>query len=115
MSSGVPDTIVYNKKPRAAAASKVRQNFLPNHGREFSPSNQVHFSIACGRKGAFLDPKATYLKFKVTTTSTNVDPAVTNKDLIIDGSAHSVINLLEVFMDPNSLKIQGNIQLLFQC
>ena len=90
MSSGVPNTIVYNEKPWAAAASKVRQNFRPISGRKFIPSNQVHFSIAIGRKGAFLDPKATYLKFKLTNTGgTNT--------LVVDGSAHSVINLLEVY------------------
>ena len=97
MSLGVPDTIVYIEKPRAATASKIRQNFLPINGREFSPSNQVHFSIACGRKEAFHVPKATYLKFKLTNTDLNADPAVTTKDLILDGSAHSVINLLEVY------------------
>ncbi len=100
MSSCVPYTIIYNEKPRAAVASKVRQNFLPLNGREFSPSNHVHFSIACGRKGAFLDPKATYLKFKLTNSTAGADAA---NNLIIDGSAHSVINLLEVY--------NGNTQL----
>ncbi len=98
MSSGVPNSIVYHEKPRAAAASKVRQNFLPINGREFGPSNQVHFSIACGRKGAFLDPKATYLKFKLTYT------AAAGNNLIIDGSAHSVINLLEVYYGSTQLE-----------
>ena len=97
MSLGVPDTIVYNEKPRASGASKIRQNFLPINERTFAPSNQVHFSIACGRKEAFHDPKATYLKFKLTNTDVNADPAVTTQDLIVDGSAHSVINLLEVY------------------
>ena len=101
MSSGVPDSIVYNEKPRAAAASKVRQNFLPINGREFGPSNQVHFSIACGRKGAFLDPKATYLKFKLTNTTAG---AAAGNNLIIDGSAHSVINLLEVYYGSTQLE-----------
>ncbi len=53
MSLGVPDNIVLSETPRAAAASKVRQNFLPINGRTFSPSNQVNFSLECGRKGAF--------------------------------------------------------------
>ena len=101
MSSGVPDSIVYNEKPRAAAASKVRQNFLPINGREFGPSNQVHFSIACGRKGDFLDPKATYLKFKLTNTTAG---AAAGNNLIIDGSAHSVINLLEVYYGSTQLE-----------
>ena len=97
MSSGVPDSIVYNEKPRAAAASKVRQNFLPINGREFTPSNQVHFSIACGRKGAFLDPKATYLKFKLTNTGGA-------NALVVDGSANSVIHLLEVYYGSTQLE-----------
>ena len=63
--NNVPDNLVYTEKPRAAVATKVRQNFLPIIKRTFSPSNQVILSIACGRKGAFLDPKATFLKFKL--------------------------------------------------
>jgi len=94
MSSSVPNTIVYNEKPRAAPASKVRQNFLPINGREFGLANQVHFSIEGGRKGAFLDPKAPYLKFKLTNTAAGADAA---NNLIVDGSTHSVINLLEVY------------------
>jgi hypothetical protein len=66
MSLGVPDTIVYNEKPRVPDASKIRQNFLPINGRTCASSNQVHFSISFGHKGAFLDPKATFLKFKLT-------------------------------------------------
>ncbi len=66
--ASVPNSIIYSGKPRTATASKVRHNFLPINGRQFSPANQVHFSIACGKKGAFLDPKAIYLKFKLTNT-----------------------------------------------
>ena len=95
MSSSVPDTIVYNDKPRASTASKVRQNFLPINGRNFRPSNQVHFSIACGRKGAFLDPKATFLKFRLVNKAASGEP---NSRLVVDGSAHSVINLLEIYI-----------------
>ena len=94
MSSGVPNTIVYNEKPRAAAASKLMQNFLPNNGREFRSSNQVHLSIACGRKGAFLDPKVMYLKYELTNTTAGAGAAT---NLSVDGSAQSVINLLEVY------------------
>ncbi len=110
MSSGVPDSIVYNEKPRAAAASKVRQNFLPINGREFSPSNHVHFSIVCGRKGAFLYPEATYLKFKLTNTTAG---AAAGNNLIVDGSAHSAINLLEVYYGNTQLEY-GNMHHLFQ-
>ncbi len=60
--TSVPYNLVFTEKPRAGAASKARQNFLPINARTFSPSNQVHFSIACGRKGAFLEPKATFVK-----------------------------------------------------
>jgi hypothetical protein len=101
MSSSFPDTIVYSEKPRAASASKVRQNFLPINGREFSPINQVHFSIACSRKGAFLDPKANYIKFKLTNTTAGAGVA---NNLIVDGSAHSVINLLEVYYGSHQLE-----------
>ena len=100
MSLGVPDSIVFNEKPRATAASKVRQNFLPINGRVFGPSSQVHFSLACGRKGAFLDPKATYLKFRLT----NKDAMVGGNNLALDYSAHSVIHLLETYYGSTQLE-----------
>ena len=101
MSLGVPDNIVFSEKPRAAAASKVRQNFLPINGRTFSPSNQVYFSINCGRRGAFLDPKATFLKFKLNNRAAN---GAANSAMVIDGSAHSVINLFEIYARSVQLK-----------
>ena len=100
MSLGVPDTIVFNEKPRATAASKVRQNFLPINGRAFGPSSQVHFSLACGRKGAFLDTKSTYLKFKLK----NKDATTGGTNLSLDHSAHSVINLLECYYGSTQLE-----------
>jgi len=94
--NGVPDTIVYSEKPRATAASRVRQNFQPINGREFSPSSQIHFSLACGRKGAFLDPRSVYLKFKLHNSGGTA--------LQIDYSAHSVIRLLEVYYGSTQLE-----------
>ena len=96
MSLGVPDTIVYNEKPRATAASKIRQTFLPINGRTFAGGDQVHFSLACGRKGAFLDPKATYLKF----TINNGDAT----QLDLDHSAHSAVQLLELYYGSTQLE-----------
>ena len=84
--TSVLDTLVYNnEKSRAVTASKARQNFLSINGRNFGPSNQVHFSIACGRKGAFLDPKATFLKFRLVNKAAS---GVANSGLVVDGSAH---------------------------
>ena len=99
MSLGVPDTIVYSEKPRATSASKVRQNFLPINGREFGPSSQIHFSLACGRRGAFLDPKATFLKFKLTNKDTTA-----GNTLLLDHSAHSAIELLECYYGSTQLE-----------
>ena len=96
MSLGVPDTIVFNPKPRATSASRIRQTFLPINGRSFAGGDQVHFSLACGRRGAFLDCKATYLKF----TITNSDATA----LALDHSAHSAIQLLEIYYGSTQLE-----------
>jgi hypothetical protein len=97
MSSCVLATIVYNEKPRAAAASKVRQQFLPINGREFSYGNKINFSIACGREWAFLYPKATYLKFKLTYIGDN-------NSLVVVDSANSAIHLREVYYGRTQLE-----------
>jgi len=87
MSLGAPYNIVFSENPRTIAASEICQNFLPiNNGRKFGPANQVHFSISCGSKGAFLDPKATFLKFKFVNEN-----ASGGNSMVIDGSVHYVI------------------------
>ena len=65
MSLNVPDSIVFAPKPAAASATKVRVSSLPINGRVFGPSSQVQFSLPCGRRGAYLDPRTTFLKFKL--------------------------------------------------
>ena len=99
MSLGVPDSIVFSEKPRATAASKVRQNFLPINGRVFKGGDQVHFNIACGRRGAFLDPKATFLKFQIRNKN-----AAGGANLVLDPSAHSAIHLLEAYYGSTQLE-----------
>ena len=94
---GLPDTAVFVPKTQAVTATKVRQNFLPINGRDFNPGNQIHFSLACGKRGAYLDPKATFLKFKLRNNDT-LD------SLVLDGSAHSVLNLLEVYYGSTQLE-----------
>jgi hypothetical protein len=98
--TSVPDNLIYTEKPRAAAASRIRQTFLPVNGRDFSGGNQVHFSLSSGKSGSFLDPKSSYLKFKLVNTTVGADAA---HDLILDGSAHSIINLLEVYYGSQQL------------
>ncbi len=55
----------------------------------------MHFTIECGKRGAVLDPKATYLKIKLNKKMR--PPLLHSNNLIVDVSAHSVINLLEVY------------------
>ena len=104
MSLGVPDSIVFHEKPRATAASKVRQNILPINGRVFGPSSQIHFSLPCGRKGAFLDPKATYLKFRLKSNEKTVANGGQGRNFSLDYSAHSAIHLLECYYGSTQLE-----------
>ena len=59
----------------------------------------MHFSLACGRKRAFLDSKATFLKFKLTNNS-----ASCGATLVIDGSVHSAIQLFELYYGSTQLE-----------
>ena len=99
MSLNVPDSIVFAPKPAAASATKVRVSSLPINGRVFGPSSQVQFSLPCGRLGAYLDPRTTFLKFKLVNNA-----ASTGHDLKLDHSAHSAIELLEVFYGSTNLE-----------
>ncbi len=70
---------------------------MPINGRDFNPGNQINFSLACGKRGAFHDPKATFLKFKLRNNDTTIS-------LVLDGSAHSVFQLLEVYYGSTQLE-----------
>ena len=94
---GLPDTAVFIPKTQAVTATKIRQIFLPINGRDFNPGNQIHFSLACGKRGAFLGPKATFLKFKLRNN-------YTTESLVIDGSAHNVFHLLEIYYRSSQLE-----------
>jgi hypothetical protein len=91
---GLPDTVVFIPKTPTVTATKVRQTFLPINGRDFHPGNQIRVSLVCGKRGAFLYPKTNFLKFKLRNNGTL-------ESLVLDGSAHSVFHLLEVYYGRN--------------
>ena len=92
----VSDSLVYAPRPSAVTGSKIRQNVPSYNLSEAGPGRVVMFNIPCGRRGQFLSPRASYLKFKV-----NNKAAPTLKP---DYSAHSIIQRLEVYHGSNLLE-----------
>ena len=93
----VSDSLVYAPRPSAVTGSKIRQNVPSYNLSEAGPGRVVMFNIPCGRRGQFLSPRASYLKFKV--NNKNAAAALTP-----DYSAHSIIQRLELYHGSNPLE-----------
>eukprot|EP00873_Tetraselmis_striata_P020279 jgi/Tetstr1/440543/TSEL_028866.t1 len=109
MSLGLSEALVFAPKPRAVAAHKYRSNIPPLNGRTFSPGDTVQLAIPCGNKGEFLNTRQSYLKFKLT----NKDTTAANA-MVLDGSAHAVIRLLECVYGNNVLEYIDQYGALYQ-
>ena len=44
----------------------------PVNAQSFTPGNVLQFDLPCGRRGQYLDPSTTYLRFKATYTHAGV-------------------------------------------
>lgn len=97
--SGLSDSLVYSPKPRAVSAMKHRVNIPPINGQTFSPGDTIQLAIPCGNRGEFLNTRQSYLKL----TIRNKDATAANK-IVLDGSAHAILRLLEVTYGSNVLE-----------
>ena len=105
--SGISDSLVYNPKPRAAMASKVRVSQPPLNGSEFHPGDTIQIAVPCGTKGQFLNTRQSYLKFKVKSGGTSADT------LAPDYSASAFFRQLEVTYGSSVLEYVTEYNVLY--
>lgn len=67
--SSIAEELVYNSKPGAAPASVVRVNTPPFNKDQFTRGNEtIMINIPSGKRGQYLDPSMSYLKFQLEVT-----------------------------------------------
>lgn len=86
------DSLVFTPKPSAVSGSRLRSNFPAYNAATFSPGATAMINVACGRRGQYLNPKQSFLKFSVK----NNNSTSTNK-FAIDYSASSFIQRIDVY------------------
>ena len=93
------DSLVYAPKPAAVSGHKYRQN-LPSYNKSvFSPGEVIMLNIPCGRRGQYLNPRMSYLKFTLVNTSATAAEALTP-----DYSCASLFSRLELYHGSNLLE-----------
>ena len=98
----VSESLVYEPRPSAVSGAKLRQNIPCYNLSTATPGRVIMFNIPCGRRGQFLSPRASYFKFRV--TSTVAAAASPGTQTPLDYSAHSFISRLELYHGSNLLE-----------
>jgi hypothetical protein len=94
---GVTSDLLYNLKPSSGRGRAYRASILPTNASTFTCGSTTILYAPCGRRGTFLDPQQSYLKYTVL----NNDTANT---LNFDNGAWSVINRIDIFHGSNLLE-----------
>jgi len=88
------------KKPVSAPARSMRVFLTPFNKSEFTGQNTevVQIRIPSGKRGQYLDTSQSYLQFTINNTS--------DRPMLLDGCAMSVINRFEVWANASSLQCE---------
>ena len=92
-------------KPSCPKSRVFRMNVPAINKSLFNPADQMIFEIPTGRKGTWLDPSQTYLKFSVQCASTaSTSSGVPSTGVYTDNSAYSFIQRCTVYNSSNILE-----------
>ena len=88
--SAVTERLAYVEKPSAVDSKAYTHSALPVNGTTFQPGSIVRIDIPTSGRGTYLDSQNSYLKFKITNTSTTTGGA--GATITVDSHASSFIN-----------------------
>lgn len=95
--TSVTSDLQYSLKPSSGRGRAYRASILPTNASTFACGSTTILYVPCGRRGTFLDPQQSYLKFTVL----NNDGTNT---LWFDNGAWSPINRIDIFHGSNLLE-----------
>ena len=96
-SVGVSDQVLYNLKPSAARSRSYKVVLQPINASSFQPSSQIIFQIPAGRRGTYLDPTASFIKFSVQNND------IITSSFFTDNNAYCFFNRIDEFNGGNLL------------
>lgn len=92
--SALPVEMNYTLPSSLPSAKNFEIRQQPVNAQSFSSGNVIQFDLPCGRRGQYLDPNTSYIRFKSAFTTTGV----VNTDVsVLLGSAYSYFNKQEVY------------------
>jgi len=92
--SALPVEMNYTLPASLPSAKNFEIRVQPVNAQTFTAGNVLQFDLPCGRRGQYLDPNTTYVRFKATFTHAGV--AGTDYSTLL-GSAYSFFNKQEVY------------------
>ena len=92
--SALPIEMNYTLPASLPSAKNFEIRVQPVNAQSFTAGNVLQFDIPCGRRGQYLDPNTTYVRFKATFTHAGV--AGTDYSCLL-GSGYSYFNKQEVY------------------
>jgi hypothetical protein len=104
--TSVTSDLQYNLKPSSGRGRAYRASILPTNSSTFQPNSTTILYVPCGRRGTFLDPQQSYLKYTV------LNNDGTNS-LYFDNLASSVINRIDIFHGSNLLESVQQANVLY--
>ena len=93
-SVGLDDSLLYNLKPNSGNGKAYRVSVTPTNKSIFAPGDQAIMYIPCGRRGSFLDPQQSYVKYTIRNNDIS-------NNITVDGTGACVINRLDIFHGSN--------------
>lgn len=104
--TSVTSDLRYDLKPSSGRGRAYRASILPTNASVFQPASTTILYAPCGRRGTFLDPQQSYLKYTV------LNNDATNT-LFFDGGAWSPINRIDIFHGSNLLESVQQANVLY--
>ena len=100
--SALPQEMNFSLPASLPSCKNFEIRIQPVNAQSFTAGNTLQFDIPCGRRGQYLDPTTTYIRFKSTFTHAG---AITTDYSRLIGSAYSYFSKQEVYGN-NSVQLE---------
>ena len=98
-----PQEMNYALPSSLPAGKNYEVRVQPLNAQSFVASNVLQLDIPCGRRGSYLDPSTTYIRFKATYTGTGT---VSTQSSFLIGSGYSLFSRQEIYSN-NSVTLES--------
>ena len=94
--TALPVEMMYGLPPSLPSAKNTEIRIQPVNAQSFQAGNVMQFDLPCGRRGQYLDPSSTYVRFKIDYTQPGAGVVGTDFSYLL-GSSYSPFIKQEVY------------------